>query len=388
VRIICVAGARPNYMKVKPVIDALARHGAEVILVHTGQHYDPEMSEVFFTDLGIRPPDHYLRAGSGSHATQVARVMTAFEPLAQSLRPEAVVVVGDVNSTMACALVTAKSGALLAHVEAGLRSRDWSMPEEINRVVTDRVSDYLFAPSPDAVSNLKDEGYRDDQIHLVGNVMVDTLLANLSRAMERDTLSRFGVIPGEYGLVTLHRPANVDDPVMLKGLLSALSEVAEFCPLVLPAHPRAAQHLHRAGIPAGVRVIPPTGYLDFIALEASARLVFTDSGGVQEETTVLGVPCLTLRDNTERPITVTEGTNQLAGRDPERIVAAARSVLADPPPRRAPALWDGHAGERIAAALVASGALAEHVRPTGHPQPAPTPEMAAQGALGLAPHHL
>jgi len=308
-------------------------------------------------------------------------VMTAFEPLVESLRPDAVVVVGDVNSTMACALVTAKSGALLAHVEAGLRSRDWSMPEEINRVVTDRVSDYLFAPSPDAVANLQDEGYRDDQIHLAGNVMVDTLLANLDRALQRDTLPRLGLTSGEYGLVTLHRPANVDDPAMLKGLLSALDEVAAMCPLVLPAHPRAAQQLQAAGMSERVRVIPPAGYLDFVALQASARLVLTDSGGVQEETTVLGVPCLTLRDNTERPITLTEGTNQLVGRDPERIAAIARGVLEAPPPRRSPALWDGHAGERVAAALVTGGVPAGHARPTD------AKDMARQQAVraGRAP---
>jgi UDP-N-acetylglucosamine 2-epimerase (non-hydrolysing) len=242
-RVIAVAGARPNYMKVKPVMDALEQQGAEVILVHTGQHYDASMNDVFFSDLGIRRPDHFLGVGSGSHAAQTSRVMTLFEPLVSELRPEAVVVVGDVNSTMACALVTAKSGALLAHVEAGLRSRDWSMPEEVNRIVTDRVSDYLFAPSPDAVANLQAEGYRDDQVHLVGNVMVDTLLANLERARRSDILHRLGLAPGEYGLVTLHRPANVDDPAVLGPLLSALDEVARVCPLVLPAHPRAAQRL-------------------------------------------------------------------------------------------------------------------------------------------------
>jgi UDP-N-acetylglucosamine 2-epimerase (non-hydrolysing) len=362
-RIICVAGARPNYMKVKPVMDALEDR-AEVILVHTGQHYDAAMNDVFFTDLGIRQPDHYLAAGSGSHATQTSRVMTSFEPLIELVRPDLVVVVGDVNSTLACALVTAKSGALLAHVEAGLRSRDWSMPEEINRVVTDRVSDYLLAPSADAVGNLRAEGYRDDQIHLVGNVMVDTLLANLDRAVGGDTLSRLGLKAGGYGLVTLHRPANVDDPAALHGLVSALGEVARACPLVLPAHPRAAQRLQSAGIPDRVRVIPPAGYLDFIALEAAARLVLTDSGGVQEETTVLGVPCLTLRDNTERPITLTEGTNQLVGRERERIVKTALSVLQDPPPRRSPALWDGQAGQRIAAALLAGNGPAGRPRPT------------------------
>jgi UDP-N-acetylglucosamine 2-epimerase (non-hydrolysing) len=363
-RSICVAGARPNYMKVKPVMDALEQRGTEVILVHTGQHYDAAMNDVFFEDLGIRHPDYFLGAGSGSHAAQTARVMTAFEPLAEQLHPDVVIVVGDVNSTMACALVTAKIGALLAHVEAGLRSRDWTMPEEVNRVVTDRVSDYLFAPSADAVTNLQAEGYREDQVHLVGNVMVDTLLANLDRAIASDALSRLGLTPGEYGLVTLHRPANVDDPAVLGLVMSALDQVAQACPLVLPAHPRAARQLRDGGMSERVRIIPPAGYLDFIALEASARLVLTDSGGVQEETTALGVPCLTLRDNTERPVTVTQGTNQLVGRDPGRIVAAALSVLDTPPSPRTPDLWDGHAGERIAEVIVSGGGPSERLRPT------------------------
>ena len=363
-RIICVAGARPNYMKVKPVMDALEAGGAEVILVHTGQHYDPAMNDVFFADLGIRKPDHFLQVGSASHAVQTGKVMAAFEPLVSELAPDVVVVVGDVNSTVGCALVTAKSGALLAHVEAGLRSRDWSMPEEVNRVVTDRVSDYLFAPSPDAVENLRAEGYRDDQIRLAGNVMVDTLLANLDRARASDVLARLGLARGSYALVTLHRPANVDDPAALAALLAALGEIAERCPVVLPAHPRAAGRLAEAGISRRIQVIPPAGYLDFIALQASARLVLTDSGGVQEETTVLGVPCLTLRDNTERPITLTEGTNQLVGRDPERIVKTAASVLDSPPPPRRPELWDGRAGQRIAAALLSGGGPAGHPRPT------------------------
>jgi UDP-N-acetylglucosamine 2-epimerase (non-hydrolysing) len=340
-------------MKVKPVMDALEERGAQVILVHTGQHYDPAMSDVFFADLGIRRPDHFLGAGSGTHAVQTCRVMTAFEPLVVDLVPDVVVVVGDVNSTLACALVTAKIGAPLAHVEAGLRSRDRSMPEEINRLVTDRVSDYLFAPSADAVANLQAEGYGQEQIHLVGNVMVDTLLANVDRAAARGTLAGLGLEPGRYGLVTLHRPANVDQPAVLGALLPALAEISRSCPLVLPAHPRAAGQLHSAGLPAGVRIIPPAGYLDFIALEASARLVLTDSGGVQEETTVLGVPCVTLRDSTERPITLTEGTNHLVGRNPDRIVKIALEILAEPPPRPGkPPLWDGQAGPRIAAALV------------------------------------
>jgi UDP-N-acetylglucosamine 2-epimerase (non-hydrolysing) len=369
-------------MKVKPVMDALTERGAEVILVHTGQHYDPSMNDVFFSDLRIRRPDYFLGAGSGSHAEQTGRVMTAFEPLAGRLRPDAVVVVGDVNSTMACALVTAKSGALLAHVEAGLRSRDWSMPEEVNRVVTDRVSDYLFAPSAGAVANLRAEGCRDDQIYLAGNVMADTLLANIDRARGGDTLRRLGLRPGEYGLVTLHRPANVDDPAVLAALLRGLGEVADLCPLVLPAHPRAADRLRGAGVPGHIRVIPAAGYLDFIALQASARLVLTDSGGVQEETTVLGVPCLTLRDNTERPETLSEGTNQLVGRDPGRILAAAREVLAAPPPPRRPRLWDGHAGQRIAAALLAEAGSGEPLRPTSLPA-APGAAVAEQDLASL-----
>jgi UDP-N-acetylglucosamine 2-epimerase (non-hydrolysing) len=352
VRVICVAAARPNYMKVKPVADALEAAGAEVVLVHTGQHYDPAMNDVFFADLGLRPPDHWLGTGSGSHATQTARVMTAFEPLVEDLVPDVVVVVGDVNSTLACALVTAKSAAALAHVEAGLRSRDWTMPEEVNRVVTDRVSDLLFAPSADAVANLLAEGFAEDQVHLAGNVMVDTLLANRGRAAERGVLASLGLRAGEYGLVTLHRPANVDDPAVLASLLSALAEVARLCPLVLPTHPRAAKTLRTAGLPAQIRLLPPAGYLDFVALEASARLVLTDSGGVEEETTALGVPCLTLRETTERPVTVTEGTNRVVGRDSARILAAARHVLDYPPPPRCPVLWDGHAGERIAKVLL------------------------------------
>lgn len=363
-RIVCVAGARPNYMKIKPVMDALEGRGAEVVLVHTGQHYDESMNEVFFRDLGIRPPDRFLGVGSGSHAEQTGRVMAAFEPLLDEVAPDAVVVVGDINSTLACALVTAKAGPLLAHVEAGLRSRDWTMPEEVNRVATDRVSDYLLAPSPDAVDNLRAEGYREDQIHLVGNVMIDTLLANLGRARQSDILERYGLTVGEYGLVTLHRPANVDDPGTLTGLLKALGEVAGHCPLVLPVHPRAADRLAELGVPAGIRLVPPAGYLDFIALQDSARLVLTDSGGVQEETTALGVPCVTLRDNTERPITVDQGTNVLAGRDPARIVATALRVLESPPAPRRPALWDGRASERIAEVLLRGGTAAGRARPT------------------------
>ncbi|MEV7168099.1 UDP-N-acetylglucosamine 2-epimerase (non-hydrolyzing) [Streptomyces sp. NPDC093224] len=372
-RIVCVAGARPNYMKIKPVMDALERRGAEVVLVHTGQHYDESMNDVFFRDLGIRPPDRYLGAGSGSHAEQTGRVMTAFEPLLDALAPDAVVVVGDINSTLACALVTAKAGPLLAHVEAGLRSRDWSMPEEVNRVATDRLSDFLLAPSPDAADNLRAEGYREDQIHVVGNVMIDTLLANLERARSSDVLDRHGLTRGGYGLLTLHRPANVDDPAVLRGLLKALGEIAGRCPLLLPVHPRAERRLADLGVPEGIRLVPAAGYLDFIALQDAARVVLTDSGGIQEETTVLGVPCVTLRENTERPITVEEGTNVLAGTDPDRIVDTVNRVLDHPPAPRRPALWDGRAGERIAGVLLDGPPAAGRLRPTdllpatGHP---------------------
>lgn len=370
VRIVCVAAARPNFMKVKPVVDALEDRQVDVVLVHTGQHYDQAMSQVFFSDLGLRPPDHWLGVGSGSHATQVAKVMVAFEPLVGRTRPDVVVVVGDVNSTVACALVAAKAGPLVAHVEAGLRSRDWSMPEEVNRVVTDRVSDYLLAPSADAVDNLRAEGYRDDQVHLVGNTMVDTLLANLERARQRPILTELGLESGGYGLVTLHRPSNVDEPRQLASLVTALGELARELPLVFPAHPRTAARLAGLCHPAGLRVVAPLGYLDFLALQASARLVLTDSGGVQEETTVLGIPCLTLRDNTERPLTISEGTNHLVGTDPGRLLVEGRRLARDGCAARCPSLWDGHAGNRIAQVLVAGGTALDRPRPSALAQAA------------------
>lgn len=359
-----MAGARPNFMKVKPVMDALESRGVDVVLVHTGQHYDASMSEVFLAELGIRRPDRCLEVGSGTHAAQTGRIMAAFEPVVEEVAPDVVIVVGDVNSTLACALVAAKAGPLVAHVEAGLRSRDWAMPEEVNRVVTDRMSDYLFSPSPDAVENLRAEGYRPDQIHLVGNVMVDALFANLERARARPLLADLGVVAGEYGVVTMHRPANVDDAITLNRLMGAFEVVGGDCPLVFPVHPRTRTRLPGTDGSLAVRLVDPLGYLDFLALEAGARLVLTDSGGVQEETTVLGVPCLTLRDNTERPITVTQGTNRLVGRDPERIVAEAQRVLRDGVERRRPALWDGLAGQRIAEAIVGGGGPAGHLRPT------------------------
>ena len=363
-RVLCVAGARPNYMKIKPVMDALEVRGVDVVLVHTGQHYDPAMNDVFFDELGIRPPDHALGVGSGSHAAQTAKVMTAIEPLLVSVAPDIVVVVGDVNSTVAAALVAAKHGCLVAHVEAGLRSRDWSMPEEVNRLVTDRLSDYLLASSEDAADNLRQEGYHEDQIAVVGNVMVDTLLANRSRAESRDVVGRLGLQRQGFALVTLHRPANVDDPDSFAGLVDALNATAMQVPIVFPVHPRTRAAFDSVWLHDRITLLEPLGYLDFVGLESAARLVLTDSGGVQEETTVLGIPCLTLRDNTERPITVTQGTNRVVGRDPAVIVRAVAEVLASPPEPRRPALWDGHAAERIADVIVSGGRAQDRLRPT------------------------
>jgi UDP-N-acetylglucosamine 2-epimerase (non-hydrolysing) len=350
-------------MKIKPVADALEARGVDVVLVHTGQHYDHTMNDVFFEELGLRLPDHSLGVGSGTYAQQASRVMTTFEPLLADVLPDVIVVVGDVNSTVACALVGAQSGALVAHVEAGLRSRDWAMPEEINRVVTDRLSDFLFTPSADAAENLCSEGYHRDQVHVVGNVMVDTLLANLERARERPILDSLAISPGQFGLVTLQRPASVDDPSSLMEILRGLSTVAGRCPLIFPVHPRTRQGLPKAALP-GITIIDPLGYLDFVALEASAALVLTDSGGVQEETSVLGTPCLTLRDNTERPITVTHGTNTVVGRSAEAIVSAADAALVNPRPERRLALWDGHAADRIADVVATADRTSPPPRPT------------------------
>ena len=360
-RIACVAGARPNFVKIKPVVDALEACDVDVDLIHTGQHYDALMSDVFFRDLELRQPDHFLGAGSGTHGEQTGRVMVALEQRVAETHPDIIVIVGDVNSTLAAAIVGAKAGALVAHVEAGLRSRDWRMPEEINRVVADRLSDFLLAPSEDAVENLELEGYRLDQIHLVGNVMVDSLLIARSRAAARPVLRDLGLREGGFGLVTLHRPENVDHPDVLASLLETLRELGKELPLVLPAHPRLEAVL--AGVDLGaIRLVEPQGYLDFVALEMSARVVLTDSGGVQEETTVLGVPCLTLRESTERPVTVTHGTNVIVGRSPERISRAFAAALNGQVSPQRPPLWDGHAAERIAEVLV--GADKNRPRPT------------------------
>ena len=350
--VLLVAGARPNFMKIGPLQAELDRRGIASILVHTGQHYDPSMSDVFFDELGIRAPDHHLEVGSASHAVQTARIMEAFEPIVLAERPDWVVVPGDVNSTLACSLVAAKLGVRVAHLEAGLRSRDWSMPEEVNRVVADRVSDLLLAPSADAVANLEAEGYAPHQVALVGNIMADTLLNNLDRARARPILDDLGLEPQRYGLITLHRPSNVDDPVGLKALVAVLEEVGETLPLVWPVHPRARPALDGIDVGAAITMIDPVGYLDSIALQAGARVVLTDSGGVQEETTVLGTPCVTLRTTTERPITISEGTNQLVGTDPAAILAATARALDGQVAGARPDLWDGHTAERVVDALM------------------------------------
>lgn len=334
-------------MKIKPVLDALEDRDQRTTFVHTGQHYERSMSAVFLDELGLRSPDIFLGAGSGSHAEQTAAIMLRFEEFMLRAEPDVVVVVGDVNSTLACALVTAKSPSRLAHVESGLRSGDLSMPEEVNRIVVDRLSDHLLAPSADAVDNLRSEGLSDDRICLAGNVMVDTLLANLSRALEAGILKKLDLTPGGYVLVTMHRPSNVDDSEVVGLWIRALEEITSLLPVVFPVHPRTAQRLTDIQGSA-VQFIAPLGYLDFVALEAQAALVVTDSGGVQEETTVLGVPCLTVRDTTERPITVSEGTNRVVGTDPSTLLPAVKEVLEAPPRARKPSLWDGHAAHRIA----------------------------------------
>ena len=353
-KILHVVGARPNFMKVAPILAQLRRRSAaQQVLVHTGQHYDTRMSDVFFQDLGMPDPDVHLGVGSGTHAQQTAKVMTEIEPVLERERPDVVVVAGDVNSTIAVALVAAKLGLPVAHVEAGLRSRDWTMPEEINRVLTDRLSHLLFTPSRDGDENLRAEGIDPARVHFVGNVMIDSLQAALPRARESRIHTRLELREKGYALATLHRPANVDDPAALARLLTALATVGEELPVVFPIHPRTRARLPQGFAARGVKLVEPLGYLDFLALTAAARLVMTDSGGIQEETTALGVPCLTLRENTERPVTVEVGTNQLVGTDPAKAIAAAREVLAGRGKAgRLPELWDGRAAERVAEVLV------------------------------------
>jgi len=356
-KLLVIAGARPNFMKVAPLMEAFAQRRAagaalEVRLVHTGQHYDERMSEEFFRDLRLPRPDINLNVGSGSHAEQTARVMIAFEGVCVRERPDWVVVVGDVNSTIACALTACKLGIRVAHVEAGLRSHDRGMPEEINRLCTDAISDLLFTTEPAAGENLRGEGVPAEKIHFVGNTMIDTLLRFLDAAKAIPLPAGLG--EGAFGVVTLHRPANVDDRETLAPLADTMAEIAGGIPLVFPMHPRTRARLAEFGLLAkleahpGLRLLPPLGYLAFVGLVARARLVLTDSGGIQEETTFLGVPCITLRSNTERPITCTAGTNLLVGTAPEAIRRAAQAVLASRANGHAiPPMWDGQAGRRI-----------------------------------------
>jgi len=365
-KLLAVAGARPNFMKVAPLLPALAAQpGLQADLVHTGQHYDDRLSRIFFDELQIPPPSVRLDVGSGSHAAQTAEIMRRFEGVLQEHQPHAVVVVGDVNSTVACALTAAKfrldhdfetakgprRRPVVVHVEAGLRSFDDDMPEEVNRKLTDAISDLLFVSEPSGVENLRREGVPQDKVHLVGNVMIDTLVAARARARSSTILASLGVADRAYGLVTLHRPSNVDDPAVLRDLLRALDEVADRLPLVFPVHPRTKGRLQELGVSLNSGrwiTTGPVGYLDFVRLMEGAALVLTDSGGVQEETTLLGTPCVTLRENTERPATVDQGTNVLAGAGREGIASAVERAFAKRETARVPDLWDGGSARRIA----------------------------------------
>ncbi len=351
-----VVGARPNFVKMAPVIEAMARRDAEQFVVHTGQHYDQRMSDEMLSDLQFPEPDLFLGIGSGTHGAQTARALAEFEQVLIDRRPELVVVAGDVNSTLACALAAVKLGIRVAHVESGLRSGDWTMPEEVNRVLTDRLSDLLFTHSPEAEGHLLAEGLAADRIHSVGNTMIDSLRKFEGPARERAKWRELDLDETDYVLITLHRPSNVDDPAHLNRLVDELAVLARRAASIFPIHPRTRAQLESTGRlqeleAAGLRCVEPLGYLDFLSLEMGAGAVLTDSGGVQEETSALGVRCYTLRPNTERPVTITQGTNVLLGDDPARI--------AEVEPSRHPAtpclipLWDGHAGDRIADLLVA-----------------------------------
>jgi UDP-N-acetylglucosamine 2-epimerase (non-hydrolysing) len=377
IRLLSVVGARPNFMKIAPIIEELKKHPAiEHCLVHSGQHYDELLSGNFFADLGLPEPDVNLEAGPGSHAVQTAEIMKCIEPVLLEYKPQMVLVVGDVNSTIAAALTAVKLGIGVAHIEAGLRSFDMTMPEEINRKLTDAVSSLLFVTEHSGVENLKHEGVPAEKIFLVGNVMIDSLLrhremAGRSRILDRLGLRQNGSGCRSYGVLTLHRPSNVDDPETLQGILRAVNTLAAEFPVFFPIHPRTRKNIESFGLlrylanaagrnDSGIVPLDPLGYLDFLSLNDQARIVLTDSGGVQEETTVLGVPCLTLRENTERPATVEQGSNQVVGVDSDRILAAAKSVLEKPAgPFARPPLWDGKAAERIVAILH------KHLQPAG-----------------------
>ncbi len=354
-----VAGARPNFMKIAPIVRAIQAHGGLAFkIIHTGQHYDREMNDVFFEELGIPQPDVFMAAGGGSHAQQTGKIMVAFEELCQQQPPDAVLVVGDVNSTLACSIVAKKLKLPVAHVEAGLRSGDRSMPEEINRLVTDSISDWFFVTEPSGVAHLQREGQPSDAIHYVGHVMVDNVLYQAEKLAHTDTSgfetsafkSQHTANGGRYGVITLHRPSNVDDAAMMASIAGALKEIALELPLIFPVHPRTRANLTRFGIDLGpnITLVGPQAYMAFLHLWKDAAVVLTDSGGMQEETTALGVPCITIRENTERPVTVDEGSNVLAGTDPRVIVAEARKVLrGQGKAGRRPHLWDGQAATRI-----------------------------------------
>ncbi len=360
-KVLNIVGARPNFMKIAPIVREMRRRDTEFqpLIVHTGQHYDAAMSDSFFVDLGIPKPDFHLEIGSHSHAVQTAKIMIAFEPIVLAEKPDWVLVVGDVNSTIACAIVCAKLGVKIAHVEAGLRSRDRSMPEEINRVLTDSISDLLLTTSQDADENLKHEGVADDKIKFVGNVMIDSLFYNLEKAKALNVRENLDLSGKDYGVLTLHRPSNVDEKEVFSRLLDALISISEKLPIIFPVHPRTKANIEKFGFAervknSNIKLIEPLGYLDFMNLYSGAKLVLTDSGGLQEETTALGIPCLTLRENTERPITIELGTNVLVGTNTEKIKQAACSILEDTSKKdkQIPPLWDGHAAERICDALV------------------------------------
>lgn len=348
-----VVGARPNFMKAAPVIAACDRHGVRQTLVHSGQHYDANMSEVFFQQLGMRSPDVNLGVGSGTHASQTAEIMARFEPVLQDYKPDLVVVYGDVNSTLAAALVSSKLQVRVAHVEAGLRSFDRTMPEEINRIVVDQLAELLFTPSADAGTNLLREGIPADKIHFVGNVMIDTLKRLLPCCVDHQLAD----IPCPYALITLHRPSNVDDPAWLRDMLLTLAEFSRDLTVVFPVHPRTRRRVDELAMPSlnNVRLLDPLPYLDFLALQRSATVVITDSGGIQEETTALNVPCITVRENTERPITIERGTNVLAGRNLLRLRSELRRILDGQTKQAQPIpFWDGNAADRIADVVLQS----------------------------------
>jgi len=358
-KILCVAGARPNFMKIAPIMEAFHAHpDIDPLLVHTGQHYDERMSNLFFRELGIPEPDVNLEVGSASHAVQTAEIMKAFEPVCLQHRPDYVLVVGDVNSTIACGLVAAKLGIKLIHVEAGLRSGDRTMPEEINRLLTDSISDLLFCTEPSGVENLRREGISNGKVHLVGNVMIDTLLKNRAKAEQSTVLEDMGLVPRGYATMTLHRPSNVDTPAALGAILDAVDTIQRDLPIVFPIHPRTCKNVEALGFQArvetmaGLRLVDPLGYLDFLKLNANARFVLTDLGGLQEETTILRVPCITIRENTERPVTCQVGSNQLVGTSTEAILAAYDRIQNGQFDQAGiPDLWDGQAATRIAAVL-------------------------------------